>query len=278
MLEELLNEVEAINSIYGDGTLQEVADGDDTPAYLLSVPSHQVTLRLSFPSNYPDAPVEISRVDSTGNSIRKGHGIHVLTAAQAILRRSFVPGQVCLFDLLQELEGQLSSSSIANDDQPGDGLQQSGGAHQGGSNDSKKSFESVGTSFEPQWKLSDPVTEKKSVFLGRCCVVNSGEEVQAALSHLLSTDKRAAKATHNISAYRIRQYPSGSEVLYQDYDDDGEDAAGARLLKLLQMMGVWNVLVVVSRWYGGIKLGPARFGIINAVARQAVVSGGYPKG
>ncbi|KAI4261877.1 MAG: hypothetical protein L6R35_007397, partial [Caloplaca aegaea] len=89
---------------------------------------------------------------------------------------------------------------------------------------------------------------------------------------------RANKATHNISAYRIRTSADGNTVVYQDCDDDGETAAGARLLKLLQIMDVGNVLVVVSRWYGGVKLGRARFGIINAVAREALVAGSFAKG
>lgn len=46
----------------------------------------------------------------------------------------------------------------------------------------------------------------------------------------------------------------------QDNDDDGEAAAGGRIAHLMQVMEVVNVLVVVSRWYGGVKLGPDRWG------------------
>ena len=42
-------------------------------------------------------------------------------------------------------------------------------------------------------------------------------------------------------------------------------------------MNVWDVLVVVSRWYGGVKLGSDRFRIINNVAREALVEGGWTK-
>ena len=41
----------------------------------------------------------------------------------------------------------------------------------------------------------------------------------------------------------------------QDCDDDGEAAAGGRLLHLLQAADVRNVVVVVSRWFGGVLLG-----------------------
>ena len=64
----------------------------------------------------------------------------------------------------------------------------------------------------------------------------------------------------------------GNVVIEEDCDDDGEDAAGGRVLKVMQMMGCEGVLVVVSRWYGGVKLGPARFGVIGGVAGEAVVA------
>lgn len=61
----------------------------------------------------------------------------------------------------------------------------------------------------------------------------------------------------------------------QDYDDDGESAAGGRLLKLLALVGAENVAVVVSRWFGGVLLGPARFTHINNAARQLLDECGY---
>lgn len=45
----------------------------------------------------------------------------------------------------------------------------------------------------------------------------------------------------------------------------------------MQLMDVWDVVVVVTRWYGGVKLGPDRFRIINAAARDALVKGGFEK-
>ena len=64
-------------------------------------------------------------------------------------------------------------------------------------------------------------------------------------------------------------------LLLQDYDDGGEDAAGGRLLHLLQILDVQNTVVVVSRWFGGIKLGPARFTHINNAARLLLEKCGY---
>lgn len=61
----------------------------------------------------------------------------------------------------------------------------------------------------------------------------------------------------------------------QDCDDDGEDAAGGRLLHLLQVTNACNVCVVVTRWYGGVLLGPSRFALINNTARHLLEQEGF---
>lgn len=61
----------------------------------------------------------------------------------------------------------------------------------------------------------------------------------------------------------------------QDSDDDGETAAGGRLLHLLQIVNAENVMVIVTRWYGGVLLGPARFTHINNAARMLLDQEGY---
>lgn len=58
-------------------------------------------------------------------------------------------------------------------------------------------------------------------------------------------------------------------------DDDGEAAAGGRLAHLLTLLGAENVLVVVTRWFGGVLLGPERFKHINRAARDALSKGDF---
>jgi putative IMPACT (imprinted ancient) family translation regulator len=83
--------------------------------------------------------------------------------------------------------------------------------------------------------------------------------------HALYTNKKIAHAAHNIMAYRLAEHNGGGDgvdartLQINECDDDGETAAGSRLLHLLDLMGANNVLVVVTRWYGGIHLGPDRF-------------------
>jgi putative IMPACT (imprinted ancient) family translation regulator len=62
-----------------------------------------------------------------------------------------------------------------------------------------------------------------------------------------------AKATHNIFAFRF--IDKVTNAVYHDCDDDGETAAGARLAEVLRLMPADGVAVIVSRYFGGVKLG-----------------------
>lgn len=268
MSEELASEVEVINSIYGPDTVRPVSAGSSI--YTLHLAQHDVTLRLSFPLQYPNASPQILGTENTGDNVRKGFGKVVLDNARAMLSKVYSTGSVCIYDLLQELEVTLPAEEQLVEEKGLDNTEQQ---------PSIAEFSRLPALEIPNWTLSQAVTEKKSVFLARASIVTSPNQVHSFISHLIATDKRASKATHNISAYRIRSSSSpGSELVFQDCDDDGETAAGGRLLHLLQIMDVWGVLVVVSRWYGGVQLGPDRFKIINQVARDAVVAGGWVKG
>ncbi|BGP22160.1 hypothetical protein JCM10295v2_001038 [Rhodotorula toruloides] len=122
----------------------------------------------------------------------------------------------------------------------------------------------------PEIISCEPIVDRQSVFVGHVAKVNSLEEVDAVMETLL-TNNKIAKATHNISAYQFTT-PSGTR--HADNDDDGETAAGSRLAHLLTLLDVQNVMVVVSRWYGGIHLGPDRFKLINQAARDALTDAG----
>ena len=105
------------------------------------------------------------------------------------------------------------------------------------------------------------VEVKKSKFQAHVCRIKTFDEVKEVMETLLSNSK-VKQATHNMMAYRLPHR--------DDFDDDGEAQAGKRILHMLQMMNVTGTMVVVSRWFGGTLLGPARFGIINNVAKDAI--------
>ena len=110
-------------------------------------------------------------------------------------------------------------------------------------------------------------------FQAHVCRVTCMGHVNWALATLLR-DKRIARATHNMLAYRFVD-ADRSGVLVSDNDDDGEAGSGAKLAGLLELTGAQNVLVVVSRWFGGVLLGPARFKWIATTARTLLEEAGY---
>ncbi|XP_028178423.1 protein IMPACT-like [Ostrinia furnacalis] len=120
------------------------------------------------------------------------------------------------------------------------------------------------------------LTDRKSNFQGHAAEVHSIEEVNAVLEKL-KENKKIMNATHNMYAYRIERTKNGHTTFLQDCDDDGEAHAGGRMLHLLQILDQKNTLVVVSRWYGGIQLGPDRFRHINNATRQVIEQAGLLK-
>ncbi|KAL4682293.1 hypothetical protein H8959_001848 [Pygathrix nigripes] len=117
-----------------------------------------------------------------------------------------------------------------------------------------------------------PITDRRSTFQAHLAPVVCPKQVKMVLSKLYE-NKKIASATHNIYAYRI--YCEDKQTFLQDCEDDGETAAGGRLLHLMEILNVKNVMVVVSRWYGGILLGPDRFKHINNCARNILVEKNY---
>jgi len=235
--------------------------------------NQKTSLRLQFPGGYPDVPPVVLATQSSGEHAKKGEAAYVLDLFRSTLASLFSPGQVCLFDVIDDVTGVLDSEV---QDVPvgaqGNPETLTAGDLQAASQKTTTSVPDELYEEEPPWTISGVVTELKSVFVARCAPVNSPEQAKQYLQHLLDSDKKVAKATHNITAWRIQ---GEHGVTFQDCDDDGETAAGGRVLHLMQLMDLWNVMIVVTRWYGGQKLGPARFGIINGVARDSFVRGGF---
>jgi len=269
MSEQLADEVEAINSIYGDGTLVKQYDGSDQDIYILTLPDETTAsaLRLQFPPAYPDEPPAVLGTHSSGG--KRGAGARDLTLFRNAVGEVYEPGQVCLFDAIEQVKELLAAAAEATageNDPPSEEEDAAAQEHLSSSAQSLPISEE-----EPPWTISDPIVELKSTFIARSAPVTSPAQAAQFVQHLLGSDKRVRAATHNITAWRIRG-PNGTS--FQDCDDDGETAAGGRLLHLMQLMDLWDTMVIVTRWYGGQKLGPRRFAVINAVARDAFVKAG----
>jgi hypothetical protein len=252
----------------------------------------RVAFVMGFDAEYPvTAPwVEVKSATVGGEEERQ-----LVAVVEDVIGRVWMSGKVCVFDLIEEvgeiweqrttakrarireLQLQLELEMEEQDQEqiPDESEDGDGPTAKDGSGVSQRRGGTLTTDLE--WTVSEPMTEKKSVFIARCAAITPGSDTASSLlTHLLSTNKKVAAATHNIAAWRIRNGDgpvAGTPV--QDYDDDGETAAGGRLLRLMQLMDVWDVIVVVSRWYGGVKLGPDRFRLINQAARQVLIQADF---
>ena len=108
----------------------------------------------------------------------------------------------------------------------------------------------------------DEFVEKKSRFIGRAWLVESEEE---ALQKIQEMKKQHYDATHNCWAYIIRD---GAVR----FSDDGEPGgtAGMPMLQVLQREGLYNVVCVVTRYFGGIPLGAG--GLVRAYTKGAKIA------
>lgn len=100
---------------------------------------------------------------------------------------------------------------------------------------------------------------KKSKFL---TFVKRVETEQEAIDFIQDIKKRHHTATHNCSAYMIGEHDN-----VQKANDDGEPSgtAGFPMLEVLKKQNLKDTVVVVTRYFGGIKLGGG--GLIRAYGR-----------
>ncbi|WP_371380989.1 YigZ family protein [Sporomusa aerivorans] len=101
----------------------------------------------------------------------------------------------------------------------------------------------------------------KSLFIA---YASPAETETAAVSFIEDIKKRHREANHNCSAYVAGQH--GEQ---QKADDDGEPGgtAGRPILEVINKSGVKNTVIVVTRYFGGIKLGAG--GLIRAYTQAA---------
>lgn len=104
-------------------------------------------------------------------------------------------------------------------------------------------------------------TEKKSRFIG---YISPAVDEQAAQKFLQQICARHRDATHNCYAWQ-----AGANAEFQRSSDDGEPSgtAGRPIMGVIQGAGLTNVVIVVTRYFGGILLGTG--GLVRAYTQEA---------
>ena len=110
----------------------------------------------------------------------------------------------------------------------------------------------------------DEMIIEKSRFIGSASPVNSEAE---ALEFIKAIKLRYGDANHNVYAYVI-----GLNNEVQRYNDDGEPSGtgGIPMLEVLKKEGIRNAVVVVTRYFGGIKLGAG--GLVRAYTKGCKIA------
>lgn len=115
--------------------------------------------------------------------------------------------------------------------------------------------------LEPAREVSVEKKIQKSRFIASVCLCNSEESARERLKEIQNKHKQAS---HNCWAFSI-----GTEPPIEYSSDDGEPSgtAGKPILGAILRADVTNTLLVVTRYFGGIKLGVR--GLIDAYASSA---------
>ena len=107
--------------------------------------------------------------------------------------------------------------------------------------------------------------EKKSKFIGNLFYIESSKQAEDIIKE---TKKKYFDAKHNCIAYRVIE----DGQLIERFSDNGEPqgTAGAPMLNILQKNNLVNVLIIVTRYFGGILLGTG--GLVKAYQKSLMLA------
>ncbi|CAG8483266.1 9481_t:CDS:1 [Acaulospora colombiana] len=176
--------------------------------------ANTITLKFRFPHDYPSASPPIYEIASLYCGPLKIDD-KMRNEIDERFKELFVPGQVIIFEWVEWLRGFLSQKLAEGqlDETDIHSSQQNLDSYQPEENPNVEEQPSAHTTTIdcPPITSGEPLEHKKSVFVAHLAPVHSIQEVQLVRDTLM-LNKKVAKATHNIMAYRIVQ---GSGVILQ---------------------------------------------------------------
>lgn len=255
-LTQQMDEIEALSAIYGDDWHVEAEEHRSYSIDIVNDNDKPIKFYLKLPDDYPSSsPPSYELFAPHWNFIKKQHIYQLLDEIYLSCA-----GENVIYQWIEKIREESTKNDTPNIEETLD------------NNDDalvELKIDEKNNNDEkcPDIYHGDVIVDRKSSFQGHAARVYSPADVKLVLKKLLD-NKKIENATHNTYAYRITN--DEKKISFQDCDDDGEHQAGGRLLHLLHNVNVTNIIVVVSRWYGGIKLGPDRFRHINNSARQVL--------
>ena len=243
--QRLLDEMEALKAVYGE---ENVIYNESMRRLFVKLDS-ETQIRVDIPLDYPNITPPIV----LGNLIDASE-----------IANLFQPGEDMLLLLIEEIRTR-HLDSVARSQKQVEKLTKT--------SPQKQQQQSSSLLAQPipvvvdveldksRFITGETITANKSRFVAHAARCKTPQEATELLAIIRSS--KYARATHNIWAYRLADGRANN-------DDDGESAAGGRLAELLQLIKVTDILVVVSRYYGGVNVGPQRFKYILQAARDAI--------
>ncbi|KAK1671473.1 hypothetical protein BDP55DRAFT_675670 [Colletotrichum godetiae] len=185
--------------------------------------------------------------------------VNIMGRAIAVLKRGD-------FDLPGSGLAAPESSKYATDD----------GLQGGKPSESSKQHHGSAAFTETPWSASRQVTSKSSTFVARVANVEDSTQAPGLVRSLLLSEPQLQTATHNAWAYRVKRQgqgggqTQGSGEVREASEDDGETGCGEFIQRLIREAGIVDVIVVLTRWFGGEMLGPDRWRLMRNVVTEAL--------
>ncbi|XP_065441452.1 protein IMPACT isoform X16 [Chrysemys picta bellii] len=240
-----IDEIDALSSIYGDDWC--VVDEDERIFCIkisdcLEQPKWTLCLQVILPSEYPASAPPIYQLNAPW--LRGQDYIELTNSLEEIYVKNL--GESILYLWVEKIREVLIEKSQSSDAGPNiekiteeideDNEDDYSLEYQPVQEDTIKTLNFVISESQEDEELppinhGNPISDRRSTFQAHLAPVVSPKQVKMVLAKLYE-NKKIASATHNIYAYRI--YCEDKQTYLQDCEDDGETAAGGRLLHLMQ--------------------------------------------
>lgn len=217
-------------------------------------------LRLTMPEQPPSSRLSLAQAVVSANSRAKAVSLGI-EKAPAAGKEEFVPeGQPKVRVLGRDIP-VLKRGGYAWS--PGEGKNQD-------TEPSKTSAPAAAPTRQQTWTASPRLTSKSSVFIAHAASLTSSSQRAGLVSRLMAEKPHLETATHN--AWAARTSYGGSPLVQEASFDDGESGCGAFMLAVMREAEVKNTVVVLTRWFGGVMLGPDRWRLMRECVNEALLS------
>lgn len=142
------------------------------------------------------------------------------------------------------------------------------GADQPGSSLSSTQTIQASNEEHSNWKHSQKLSSRSSTFIAHTSSLSSPAARPGLIKSLMEKKPELETASHN--AWAMRTSFGNSPLVQEASFDDGESGCGKFMLELMREANVTNTLVVLTRWYGGVMLGPDRWRLMRECINDAL--------